>query len=203
MMAGLYRLRDIVLHGARDGVSISPIEFSFTRNDLAELFAELGFEHGAEIGVEQGIYAEILCRANPRLHLLGVDAWACYPGYREHVTATKLEALLAKARERLQPYNVTLLRAFSHDAAKSVPDGSLDFCYIDSNHTLPHVIADLSAWVPKVRPGGVCAGHDYGRASVGHVREAVIAWTQAYRIHPWMLLTDDRSPSWLWVNRGS
>jgi len=46
---------------------------------------------------------------------------------------------------------------------------------------------------------GIIAGHDYGRASVGHVREAVTAWTSAYRIAPWFVLAGDRSPSFLWV----
>jgi Methyltransferase domain len=202
MTTGLYRLRDLVLHGTRDGVSSSPVEFPFTRDDLAALFGELGFTLGAEIGVEQGLYAETLCRANPGLHLLCVDAWQRYAGYREHVTQSKLEAFYQTTLDRLRPYAVTVTRAFSVEAARAIVDGCLDFVYIDSNHTLPQVIADLAAWAPKVRPGGIVSGHDYGRASVGHVREAILAWTQAYRIDPWMLLTDDRSPSWLWVNRG-
>src|SRR3990167_2586408 len=45
------------------------------RNNLAELFAELNFNIGAEIGVWRGEYSEILCKANPNLHLFSIDSW--------------------------------------------------------------------------------------------------------------------------------
>src|SRR3990167_381360 len=42
---------------------------------LAELFAELGFEYGAEIGTDQGEYAEVLCKTIPDLTLFCIDPW--------------------------------------------------------------------------------------------------------------------------------
>src|SRR3989344_1778672 len=45
------------------------------RNNLAELFAELKFKKGAEIGVALGEYSEILCKVNPNLHLFSIDPW--------------------------------------------------------------------------------------------------------------------------------
>jgi hypothetical protein len=201
MMSSVDALRDLIRDGLTRASEPSPIELKLTRGDLACLFQAFGFTKGAEIGVEQGQYSQILCECNPDLELLCVDAWQAYPGYREHVTQEKLDGFFNQAVKRLWPYNAHLVRKFSVDAAEDVEDGSLDFVYIDGNHTLPQVIADLAAWTPKVRSGGIVSGHDYGRASVGHVREAVMAWTQAYRIEPWMLLTADRSPSWLWVQR--
>ena len=46
------------------------------RDDMASLFAELGFNSGAEIGVEQGFYSEVLCKANPELQLASIDPWS-------------------------------------------------------------------------------------------------------------------------------
>ena len=163
------------------------------------VLAVLGAKAGAEVGVEQGTFSEHLCRALPQTRLMCVDAWAAYGGYREHVTQAKLDGFYARAVERLAPFGADIRRGFSVEVAATVPDGSLDFVYIDANHTLPQVIADLAAWTPKVRSGGLIAGHDYGRSSVGHVREAVTAWTSAYRIAPWFVLAGDRSPSFLWV----
>lgn len=40
-------------------------------------------------------------------------------------------------------------------------DESIDFCFIDGDHSYASVIADLAAWWPKVRPGGLITGHDY------------------------------------------
>ena len=188
------------------GVNVTgpgPVAIDRTRDDLGRLFATLGYTRGAEIGVERGLYSETLLATNTGLHLTCVDAWAPYRGYREHVTAEKLAEIRRDMAGRLAPYSVQgrlrLLDTFSVAAAAQVEDRSLDFVYIDANHTLPHVVADLAAWVPKVRAGGIVAGHDYGRRSVGHVREAVQAWTTAYAIDPWFVLTGDRSPSWFWV----
>ena len=49
----------------------------------------------------------------------------------------------------------------SVDAAKLYDDGSLDLVFIDAGHEFDHVVADIKAWLPKVRPYGFIAGHDY------------------------------------------
>lgn len=179
---------------------VGPTRITATRwEDFPELLNALGFTKGAEIGVEQGRYSRQLCERIAGLQLLAVDAWQAYRGYRDHVTQAKLDGFYAEACQRLAPFKVSVRRGLSVDVAETVPDGSLDFVYIDGNHTLPFVIADIAAWAPKVRPGGIVAGHDYGRASVGQVREAVEAWTKGFNIAPWFVLTGDKSPSWFWV----
>jgi cephalosporin hydroxylase len=87
------------------------------------------------------------------------------------------------------------------EVARTVPDRSLGFVYIDANHVFEHVVADIAAWAPKVRSGGIVAGHDFGRSSVGQVKEAVEAWVATHGIERWFVLTGDRSPSWAWVVR--
>lgn len=170
----------------------APIEIpNVNRETLAHLFGVLGFRVGAEIGVERGMYSEVLCRSNLAMKLWCVDAWRPYSGYRDHVSAEKLGRFFEETQERLKPYNVEYLRMFSVDAAKQIPDGSLDFVYLDGNHRLQSVIEDLAAWAPKVRPGGIIAGHDYIKAklpSLMHVPQALAAWTDAYQIKPWFVL---------------
>jgi len=171
---------------------------SMGRHDLAAYFAAQQFTRGAEIGVEQGEYSEVLCRANPRLLLLGVDAWRAYRGYREHVTQAKLDRFYEQTARRLAGYSVRLLRMFSVDAARLVPVASLDFVYLDANHTRAHVEADIAAWAPKVRSGGLLAGHDYcrrKRMDYG-VIEAVQAYAAARGRIP-VILRGDTSPSWV------
>jgi|GEM_PF-2614821 len=46
-------------------------------------------------------------------------------------------------------------------ASRLFPDGGVDFCFIDGDHSYESVSADLRAWWPKIRPGGTLAGHDY------------------------------------------
>ncbi len=190
-----------------------PIEIPNTnRKDLATLFYELGFKVGAEIGTEQGKYAEQLCQRNPEVHLYCVDAWQCYSGYREHVSQDKLNQFVITTENRLLQYNVDLIRKFSIDAACDFENKSLDFVYIDANHSYQNVVNDICSWLPKVRKGGILSGHDFvRRKNPGyqcHVVEAVTGYTGAYRIKPWFILGRkevrpeehrDKPRSWLWV----
>jgi predicted O-methyltransferase YrrM len=52
-------------------------------------------------------------------------------------------------------------RAASVQAATAYPDELLDFVFIDAAHSFEAVTADLAGWWPKLRPGGLIAGHDY------------------------------------------
>ena len=57
---------------------------------------------------------------------------------------------------------ITLHVMPSVEAARLFDDESLDFVFIDGSHDYASVCADITAWLPKVRPGGVLAGDDYG-----------------------------------------
>ena len=198
-----------------DPTQKSPIEIpNVGRNNLAELFAELGFKVGAEIGVEGGRYSEVLCKANPNLKLYCIDVWGVYPNYYDHIDNSTMAAFYDDAKDRLASYDVTFIRKFSMDAVEEFEDGSLDFVYIDANHMLPWVIDDIYHWDQKVKDGGIVSGHDYYRSkrtyTKCHVKYAVDCYTQAFRIVPWFILGSqakiegevrDNERSWMWVKR--
>jgi hypothetical protein len=64
---------------------------------------------------------------------------------------------------------VKTLRMASLEAATLYEDNSLDFVFVDATHTYDNVKLDIQAWLPKVKPGGLLTGHDYG----GGVKQAV------------------------------
>lgn len=135
-----------------------------TRDDLAEFLAENELNVGAEIGVAAGEYSEILMKANPELTLYGIDPWEPYKGYKDFARLGTFNSLEAQAHERLDRFdNYHFIKKYSLDAADQIPNESLDFVYIDANHSEPYVTQDIEAWFPKVRVGGVVAGHDYAR----------------------------------------
>ena len=192
-----------------------PVEIpDMDRGRLARLFGELGFREGAEIGVEEGKYSELLCKRVPGLKLHCVDPWLAYKSYREHLDQPYIDKLYDNCVQRLTPYGCDIIRKTSVEAASDIPDGSLDFVYIDGNHRFEYLVADLAAWTPKVRPGGIVSGHDWIRMSHRvnlnnnpvHVMWVLPGWTSAYRIKPWFVLGSnqreirrDVARSWFWV----
>lgn len=162
------------------------------RIDFAQLLGQLNLARGVEVGTEYGEYAEVLATAigSSFTHpLICVDPYLSYSDYREHKSQLKLDTIYAQARERLLPLGVKILRLTSVEAATHFENNSLDWVYLDGNHSLPYVIADLHAWVPKVRRGGIVSGHDYIRRNNSlryqcHVVEAIHAWVQCYMVNP-------------------
>lgn len=172
-----------------------PVEIPNTnRESLAQLFSELGFMIGAEIGVEQGIYSEVLLKNNQHLRLYSVDAWAAYEGYRDHMTQDEMDVIHQKAVDRLSPYKerVKIIKGFSTEAVEDFKDNSLDFVYLDANHEFVNVVNDIAAWEKKVKVGGIIAGHDYIKrktnAYLMHVPFAVHGYAEAYQIKPLFVL---------------
>jgi len=182
-----------------------PIRLTLSRHtDLVRLWAELGYNRGAEIGVDRGRYSEQICQANPGVQLYCVDPWIVYGGYIEMRLQDRLNSNMRATVRRLKPFGCIVKQAFSMDAVKEFEDGSLDFVYVDGNHTYEYVVQDIAEWSRKVRSGGMVSGHDYMRSrdpvkSPCHVIEAVDGYTTSYKISPWFVMQGDRCPSWFWV----
>lgn len=175
------------------------------RGDLVRVLARMGATTGAEIGVWEGKFSETLCAGINDLHLYAVDPWAPYAAYRERKNdKQRLDEAYRSTCELLAPFHATVLRMTSLDAARQVPDRSLDFVYIDGNHEASHVAADLAAWAPKVRVGGLVAGHDYfqnPKKPFIQVVPVVNRFTAERSIAPWFVLAKDKSPSYVWESK--
>ncbi len=188
-----------------------PIEIpNVGKNDLANLLHELDFKVGAELGVAEGKYSRKLCRANPQMKLYGIDAYKVYDNYSDY-SADTLSSLYEQVKKAFTQYsNYEIIKKFSTDAIKRFKDNSLDFIYIDANHSNPYVTEDIVEWSKKVRPGGIVSGHDYInlRGKACHVIEATQKYTKKNNIKPWFILglsakipgmIRDASRSWFWV----
>jgi hypothetical protein len=183
------------------GTGDTPVQMNAGRKQLITLCTSLGYRVGAEIGVWEGEFSEQLCKGIQGLRLTCVDPWMASPSYNDPKNdAGRLAAAYQETVTRLTPYDCQILRMTSLEAAERVPAGSLDFVYIDGNHGRKAVAADLAAWVPKVRSGGIVAGHDYTRNKPWiQVPEVIDAYTVKHRIAPWFVLGRDKSPTWFWV----
>ena len=65
--------------------------------------------------------------------------------------------------KRLSVYKnrYSILRKTSKEATRDFENNHFDFVYIDGDHRYEYVKEDLAMWFPKVKIGGVFAGHDY------------------------------------------
>ena len=190
-----------------------PLELpNYGRDNMAELFNELGFKIGVEVGIRSGEYSETLCKAIPGVKLYGIDPYIAHKGYRDHTRQSSFNTFKQEAIERLAPYkDYVFIEKFSMDAVKEFADNSLDFVYIDGDHSFQSATNDIAEWGRKVRPGGIISGDDYfkhkGKARI-HVYQVVNAYTDAWSIRPWFVVGSqaiipgeirDHGRSWFWV----
>ncbi len=121
-------------------------------------------------GVEVGVL-----RADFSVHILShwqgqrlwlVDAWRDHEAYEEGHHAHDQNRFQAHIKMMAFPDRYEILEMFSLDAAATFADESLDFIYLDADHSYEAVRADLAAWYPKLKPGGLIAGDDYGALPV-------------------------------------
>ena len=61
----------------------------------------------------------------------------------------------------------------SWDGAQHYDDKSLDFVFIDAGHDYTSVKKDIDAWLPKVKSGGILAGHDFMNEYSGIIQAVI------------------------------
>ena len=141
----------------------------------------------AELGTAEGYFAADMLRWEVTKKLYVVDNWATIHDQsgdgnnpQEWHDKNYQDAM---ARLAFGNGRVEVLRGISWNMAKEVPDESLDLLYVDCCHTYKCVMNDLHAWVPKVKPGGIVAGHDFLNKAYG-VYQAVVDFGKGFTVIP-------------------
>jgi len=131
-------------------------------------------KRGAEVGVWRGSTSVALLDHYPELYLYLIDTYD--DDGLPKALSSKLSAAQAEeqAREAVAAHadRCEWMICPSIDAAARIPDGLLDFVFIDADHRYEAVKQDIEAWLPKIRTGGILAGHDYSAHHPG-VKQAV------------------------------
>jgi len=139
---------------------------------------------GAEVGVWCGGMSVMLLQKIPDLFLYMVDRWeppnsddSYYDSGsriarmekekfdRAYSMAVSRTAVIAKDRRKI-------LKRMSTDTS-GIEDGSLDFCFVDADHSYLGCKNDILAWLPKIKKGGFISGHDFDHVDQGEVKKAV------------------------------
>ena len=178
-----------------------------TRRELPHVLNARGLVGcGVEVGVQEGDYSELLLGAWRGRHLISVDPWLAAPEdeYRstDNVEQPVHEQRYTATLARLERFGErsSVWRLTSAEAAERIPRATLDFVYIDARHDYESVREDLGLWYPRLRPGGLLAGHDYVEGTFAEgtfgVKRAVDEFAREHgrRVHRTLR---EQWPSWM------
>lgn len=130
--------------------------------------------HFVEVGTWKGTSAAYMAveiiNSNKQIKFDCIDNWI---GSEEHTNpnSDKYEIgfknnpdfLFQTYLKNIEPVKniINSIRLPSYEASQKYEDNSLDFVFIDAAHDFDNVLLDVKSWYPKVKIGGVIAGHDY------------------------------------------
>jgi len=90
-----------------------------------------------------------------------VDIWESSDEYLQYDSIVN-NTLYEEFLENIKPVSniINPIKKTSIEASKLYKDNSLDFVFIDACHSYECVKEDIINWYPKVKTGGIIAGHD-------------------------------------------
>ncbi|OGY44219.1 MAG: hypothetical protein A3B89_03670 [Candidatus Buchananbacteria bacterium RIFCSPHIGHO2_02_FULL_40_13] len=174
------------------------------REELPYLLKYLGLNgQGIEIGVQQGIYSQCILERSDLKLLYLCDPWRQLDNGWEpasNISDKLWQADLKTTIKQLSSYEnrYTILRKTSLEAVNDFTDESLDFVYLDADHRYEYVKEDLAKWFPKVKTGGIFAGHDYhdGNPDLPKEYYGVKQAVNEFFGQRQFFVTKDKWPSW-------
>lgn len=150
------------------------ISKSHSRLELwSELIQSIGVKRMAEVGVYRGDFAaEVLRRCECLTKYYMIDPWRHLSDWNK--PANQEDTVLSEffiesmAKTDFAAAKRVVLRGKTTEVIDRIPDGELDFAYIDADHTLKGIAIDLIRMYPKVRDGGLIGGDDFTRSMWQH-----------------------------------
>ena len=152
---------------------------------------------GLEIGVGLGMNSWFMLTECPNIaSITGVDHYTPYVDWDRPISKGEQESnySILQSNMPLMGDRFNFIRDDSQRAADKLEDDNYDFVFIDGGHSMKQVLMDLDSWVPKVRSGGIVAGHDSNLFSVNF---AVTSWCKSKQL-PSNRLKTAINDVWYW-----
>ena len=152
-------------------------------------------EHGSlavEIGAYAGQSTQLIYTSGKFDRLVTIDPFVdAYDPTDIPANTYRLSAVRYNLYQRIVHYrNVLHLNLTSGEACGLFEPNSIDFLYIDGNHQYQHVMDDITHYLPKMKPRGIMAGHDYNifEGVNRAVRERFGVPARIFRDSSWMVI---------------
>jgi len=139
---------------------------------VTHLFQQQETIVGLEIGVASGWTMNHFLQNLPNLQLTGIDPYIGYMDGNIKIAQEMLDAQYLAAQDNISDFapRGKILRGYSQDFVNSFEDKSLDYIFIDGDHSYEGALRDCELFFPKIKSNGIFAGHDW---SFDGVRKAV------------------------------
>ena len=130
----------------------------------------------AEIGVYRGQFAAKLLDGCPSIATYYmIDPWRHLDDWNKPANKSDdvFDGFYREAMERTSEHEAkrVVLRGTTTEVLDEIPDGSLDFAYVDGDHTLRGITIDLIRVFPKIKDGGWIGGDDFSPSIWQHSAE--------------------------------
>lgn len=126
----------------------------------------------------------------PGAEMVAVDLWEPQPEREGEGTETYADWSHAdycgRFAKAMTGKNVRIMKMRTDEACKQIADGSLDFVFVDADHSYEGVKRDIADWTPKVRKGGIVFGHDYNWPTVRRAAEEAFGDVQGGPNNVWL-----------------
>jgi len=139
------------------------LDYSTNPNDEKQLFRDAIKDRlsqkrllGVEIGVLNGETSGFFLNEFSNLDLIGIDP--IIPDSMEASLIGNLEIIQANIKANASRW--TFHHNYSYNVVDQFDDSSVDFIFIDGDHTYPAVEQDYSLYFPKIKTNGLIFLHD-------------------------------------------
>jgi predicted O-methyltransferase YrrM len=139
---------------------------------VTHLFQQQETIVGLEIGVASGWTMNHFLQNLSNLQLTGIDPYVGYMDGNIKIAQEMLDAQYLAAQDNISDFapRGKILRGYSQDFVNSFEDKSLDYIFIDGDHSYEGALRDCELFFPKIKSNGIFAGHDW---SFDGVRKAI------------------------------
>lgn len=130
---------------------------------VIERYGETGSVVGLEIGVASGWTMNHFLSRLPKLKLTGIDPYIGYMDGNIEIRQETLDAQYLAAKDNISEFKRRgkILKGLSEEFVDLFGDETLDYIFIDGDHSYDGVLKDCELYFSKIKKGGIFAGHDW------------------------------------------
>jgi predicted O-methyltransferase YrrM len=141
---------------------------------LAGLAESIKAKTFVEVGCKAGKTTGFMLENLPEIQVIAIDPWAPIANSDEDYSDWDFEKIekefwanVGEHRKRCDMWRWTSLDTAG---AEAINHQRFDMVFIDAGHDYENALADIKAWWPLVRDGGILCGHDYQHTFPGVMR---------------------------------